>query len=41
MDHSNDYSALCISYEKREKHTERYYKGVKNRTTESEYSIKK
>ena len=38
---SNDCSALCISYEKRKKHTERYYIGAKNRATESEYSIKK
>lgn len=38
---SNDCSALCISYEKRKKYTERYYIGVKNRVTESEYSIKK
>lgn len=29
------------SYEKGKKHTERYYIGVKNRATESEYSIKK
>lgn len=41
MDHSNDYSALCIFYEKRKKHTERNYTGVKNSTTESEYSINK
>lgn len=38
---SNDCSVLCISYEKGKKHTERYYIGVKNRATESEYSIKK
>ena len=38
---SNDCSVLCISYEKGKKHTERYYIGVKNRATKSEYSIKK
>ncbi len=38
---SNDCSVLCISYEKGKKHIERYYIGVKNRATESEYSIKK
>ena len=38
---SNACSALCISYEKRKKHTERYYIGAKNRATESEYNIKK
>ena len=38
---SNACSALCISYEKRKKYTERYYIGAKNRATESEYNIKK